>query len=163
FARSSELPNPGADWHIEHVADFNGDGLADLLWRSHGGPNIGRAGIWIAAVDPDSGRIGIDFASSAEIGAPTPGQVMATHTDFDGDGRADILWRNTDGRVAIWRMEGAIVDFASSGELPNPGSDWQIMQAADITGDGRADLVWRNDTSGDVAFWRMVGATPDFA
>ncbi len=26
--------------------------------------------------------------------------------DFDGDRRADILWHEDSGRVAIWRMDG---------------------------------------------------------
>ncbi len=37
--------------------------------------------------------------------------------DFDRDGRADILWRDTNGQVAVWIMEGArfVVDRASWG------------------------------------------------
>jgi membrane-bound lytic murein transglycosylase B len=26
--------------------------------------------------------------------------------DFNGDGKADILWQNTDGSLAIWLMNG---------------------------------------------------------
>ena len=26
--------------------------------------------------------------------------------DFNGDGKGDILWRNTEGDVAIWLMKG---------------------------------------------------------
>jgi hypothetical protein len=26
--------------------------------------------------------------------------------DFNGDGKADILWQNTDGSLAIWLMDG---------------------------------------------------------
>ena len=30
-----------------------------------------------------------------------------THVgDFDGDGKADILWRNTNGAVTVWLMDG---------------------------------------------------------
>ena len=27
--------------------------------------------------------------------------------DFGGDGRADVLWRNDSGQVALWTMDGA--------------------------------------------------------
>ena len=29
--------------------------------------------------------------------------------DFNGDGKSDILWRNTNGEMAIWLMNGAQV------------------------------------------------------
>jgi hypothetical protein len=31
---------------------------------------------------------------------------VALAADFDGDGKADILWQNTDGSLAIWLMDG---------------------------------------------------------
>ena len=31
---------------------------------------------------------------------------VAGVADFDGDGKADILWRKDDGAASIWRMDG---------------------------------------------------------
>jgi hypothetical protein len=44
--------------------------------------------------------------------------------DFNGDGRADILWRHTSGFVSQWLVDGTTIIGAGS-----PGaatSDWQI-------------------------------------
>jgi hypothetical protein len=34
--------------------------------------------------------------------------------DFDGDGKADILWRDGSGNMAIWMMNGAAVSSWST-------------------------------------------------
>jgi len=42
---------------------------------------------------------------------------------FTGDGFSDdILWRNTDGTIAIWEMNGATVTAAPV--VANPGTSW---------------------------------------
>ena len=46
--------------------------------------------------------------------APARGSVAADWTiqgvgDFNGDGKADILWRHTSGRVDIWLMNGTSI------------------------------------------------------
>jgi serralysin len=45
--------------------------------------------------------------------------------DFDGDGRADILWRNDNGTVAVWEMnDGAQVAGA---QVVSPlSTDWGL-------------------------------------
>ena len=42
--------------------------------------------------------------------------------DFNGDGKPDIVWRNTStGQNAIWYMDGAtLIDIADLPALPNP-------------------------------------------
>jgi hypothetical protein len=80
--------------------------------------------------------------------------------DLDGDGKADLVWRNTStGQNAVWFMDG--LTRTSSGLMPpvGPASGWQIEQAADLDGDGKADLVWRNTTTGQNAVWFMDGLT----
>jgi hypothetical protein len=46
--------------------------------------------------------------------------------DFNGDGKADILWRNgSAGQVEIWLMNGTT---ALSHGIPGaPTTDWQIV------------------------------------
>ena len=60
-------------------------------------------------------------------------------SDFDGDGYSDILWQNTGGEVAIWKMNGTSVigggglvciwemngtTVIGGGSLGNPGPSW---------------------------------------
>ena len=80
---------------------------------------------------------------------------VAAH-DFNGDGKSDILWRNTGGTVAAWLMNGGtVLQSAALGTLP---SSFSIIGQHDFNGDGNADILWR-DTSGNVSMWFMNGAT----
>jgi hypothetical protein len=46
--------------------------------------------------------------------------------DFNGDGKADILWRNSStGQVEIWLMNGATL--TGQGSPGSPTTDWQIV------------------------------------
>jgi probable HAF family extracellular repeat protein len=79
--------------------------------------------------------------------------IVDTH-DFDGDYKSDILWRQTTGKLVIWKMNGAQPPF-----FLNAGSattDWQIAGTGDFDGDGEADILWRNN-NGQVAVWLMNG------
>jgi len=77
---------------------------------------------------------------------------------MDGDGNADIVWRNTNnGAVAIWLMTGlAIKQVGVPGNVP---VSWTIEGVGDTNGDGKADLIWRDSNSGAVAIWLMNGLT----
>jgi FG-GAP-like repeat len=77
--------------------------------------------------------------------------------DFNGDGKSDILWRNTDGRVALWQMNGSTLTTGSV--FANVPTTWTIANTGDFNGDGKSDILWRN-TDGQVALWQMNGATP---
>ena len=77
----------------------------------------------------------------------------ATH-DFNGDGKSDILWRNSDGDVDIWLMNGT--QILSATDLGNAPVSWSIAGTGDFNGDGKSDILSRN-TNGDVAIWLMNG------
>ena len=44
--------------------------------------------------------------------------------DFDSGGKSDVLWRNDNGSVAMWLMNGRVI--ASNPSLGPVGSDWRI-------------------------------------
>jgi hypothetical protein len=44
--------------------------------------------------------------------------------DFNGDGKADILWRHSSGIVAMWLLNGLSV--AGSALLGSPSIAWQV-------------------------------------
>ena len=80
--------------------------------------------------------------------------LTATH-DFNGDGKSDILWRDTGGDIAVWLMNGGTVT-QSTGLSTVPGT-LSVVGQKDFNGDGNADILWR-DTSGNVSMWFMNGA-----
>jgi FG-GAP-like repeat len=77
--------------------------------------------------------------------------------DFNGDGKADILWRDTSGDLVIWLMNGATVaQSVNLGSLG--GSGFAVSATGDYNGDGMSDILLR-DTSGNTAMWLMNGAS----
>ncbi|GJL60091.1 MAG: hypothetical protein NPIRA03_29480 [Nitrospirales bacterium] len=78
--------------------------------------------------------------------------------DLDGDGKADLVWRHTNGNAAVWLLNGTAVP-SSLGSLGGVSSAWQVAGVGDTDADGKADIIWRNTTSGAVAVWLMNGVT----
>jgi hypothetical protein len=75
--------------------------------------------------------------------------------DFNGDAKADILWRETSsGAVGIWLMDGTTL--VSTAIPASPPLEWVIQGVGDFNGDGRADILWR-EGDGALAIWLMDG------
>ncbi len=133
---------PNTAWKIVGDADFNGDGVTDLLWRN----------------DSSGGVYYMPFAAN---GLPSGGAMVMTepraewkivHTpDLDGDGRADILWWNSNtGQVYAMLMNGAVVTHAGF-VFTEPNTAWRIVAVGDLAGSGRTNqLVYRNNSTGQV-------------
>ena len=99
---------------------------------------------------------------TALLGAPLDNQIGAAWVffaegqahDFNDDGSSDIAWRDTDGNLAVWLMNGGeTLQSAGLGTIP---TTWSIVGQRDFNGDGFADLLWR-DTSGNAAIWFLNG------
>ena len=136
-----------ADWQSAGVGDFNDDGVADILWRH----TSGEVAVWLMG-----GSFGELVLGSGILGSVGADWTIAGVGDFNDDGKADILWRHTDGRVAVWLMDGTVV--SSMGMAGSAPTDWQIAGVGDFDGDRKADIVWRR-TDGTVAIWLMNGAS----
>ena len=64
-------------------------------------------------------------------GVPLAWQIVGVG-DVDGDGRADLVWRNTQtGDVAVWLMNGATVTKSVVVASGVPLA-WQIAKVVDI-------------------------------
>ena len=77
-------------------------------------------------------------------------------SDFNGDGKADVLRQDTSGSRALWLMNGTT--FGSSIFLPSVATSWSIVGSGDFNGDGQMDILWQN-SSGARAIWLMTGTT----
>src|SRR6266496_2360122 len=78
-------------------------------------------------------------------------------SDFNGDGKADILWQNTSGARAIWLMNGTT--YGSSVNLGTVAISWNIAGSGDFNGDGKSDILWQNSSTGQRLIWIMNGTT----
>jgi hypothetical protein len=139
--RASGNAGAGTDWHVAGVGDFNGDGRDDIVWRNDNGDVTN----WLGQAD---GSFASNFGNAFyQVGNDWQIQGVG---DFNGDGNADLLWRNVSGQVITWagRSDGS---FAANGNA-NAGTDWHVVQTGDFNGDGRDDVLWRND-NGDVTDW----------
>ena len=98
------------------------------------------------------------FATSACVVATPLPASSRVNRDFNGDGKADILWRDTTtGTVAIWLMNGASI--ATNAAVGLAAANWTIAGVGDFDGDGKADIVLRDTTTGTVAIWLMNGVS----
>lgn len=129
------------------VADLNGDGGTDLVWRYQpGGDNM----VWFLN--------GANVASVA--GIPKRADLnwtVGAVGDLNNDGKADLLWRNvTTGENQVWMMNGATrLSAVWLDALPNTG--WQMDGCADFNGDGKPEIIWRNNVNGSNVAWVMDG------
>lgn len=138
-----------SDWHVVGVGDFNGDGKDDILFRNADG----RLTDWLGS---STGAF-VDNSANALTTVPEQWHVAAVG-DFNGDGRADILWRNDDGRLSDWlgtSTGGFTINDANA--LTMVTTDWHVVAAGDFNGDGRADILWRND-DGRLSDWLGTSA-----
>jgi hypothetical protein len=79
-------------------------------------------------------------------------------TDFDGNGKIDIVQRNNvTSESRVWLMNGTA--FLGSADLPRPNTSWQLVGVGDFNADGRADQLFRNTIDYSMAIWYMNGTT----
>jgi len=136
--------------YVAGIGDFNANGKADILWRNR---FTGMVTMWLMnGTSPAGWGVIIMNAGNADW-------TVAGVGDFNGDGKADILWRNTStGMVTMWLMNGT--SKISEATILNAGNtDWTVAGVGDFNGDGKADILWRNTSTGIVSMWLMNGTT----
>lgn len=159
FAVRAAPPTPFWQWGSVYASPEDSVGGAPL-------PPPGDAGNYTYTIEVNSGRtlyFALDLHSSpASSPTPTATPVPVTHhpaSDFNGDGRSDILWRNgSNGANSMWlttRTEYVNWSFLD----PVTGADWKVVGVGDFSGDGKADILWRNATSIGKATCRESGST----
>ena len=77
---------------------------------------------------------------------------MPNHTDFNGDGRDDILWRTDGGGTgpSLGQLNGGFSEPGPGFLLPD---DRGVLATGDFNGDGRDDALLRSFTTGNVSEW----------
>ena len=85
-------------WAIAGTGDFNADGKSDILWHN----SNGDTSIWLMTASGTQ----VQVLSTTDLGVVPTSWNVAVTGDFNGDGKSDILWRNTNGDTSIWFMNG---------------------------------------------------------
>ncbi|MCP5272153.1 MAG: FG-GAP repeat protein [Burkholderiaceae bacterium] len=134
---SGEVP-----WGMVHFPISAGQHTLTWRYTKNGSGSAGADSAWIDSVN-------LPWAATS---------AREARHDFNGDGRADILWRHdVSGAVTLWHMDGA-TRLSGSGRLPNPSDkNWRVAGTGDFDGDGRADILWRHGLHGGNSVWFMDG------
>jgi hypothetical protein len=154
LARGPEIPGPSDErWQAvtidEEAADFNLDGMADVLWHA---PGTNLVSAWLMR------GTGV-LERGAEIEGPrAEGWDLGTIGDFDGDGMSGILWHNARESSAIaWTVVGTgVSERGEPFEAPS-GQGWVPLIGVDYNGDFLADVLWYNASRNVIAIWLMAG------
>src|SRR5439155_5752202 len=138
-------------WRIVGVADFDGDGKSDILWRNAVSGQNYLYPMNGTAIMPNEGfiRTVVD-----------PAWQVKGVGDLDGDGKADIVWRNSSsGQNYLYAMDGATIKPTEGYLRTVADLAWQIVAVGDYDGDGKSDLLWRNSSTGENYLYPMDGST----
>ncbi|HEY1224708.1 MAG TPA: VCBS repeat-containing protein [Brevundimonas sp.] len=173
---SLQFPGAGHDSEDVSIADFDGDGVPDLIivaeddvkfgrkqvheyYRGLGGARYGRV---LPGVVITTGR-GPTTSREGDLEIPDMEADAVTHADVDGDGDLDVLVAGAgQDRLLINDGEGSFTDRTAT-LLPPESLTTQDGEFADLDGDGDPDIVlgqegghalWLNDGTG-----RFVEAT----
>jgi Ca2+-binding RTX toxin-like protein len=142
-----------AGWSYKQLADFSGDGKADILFL-----NTATNAVKIWQMD------GTAKVAEATVGSfdAAAGWRFADTGDFNGDGKADMLFLNdTTHGVHVWQMDGTHVAVdAQIGTMPD---GFHFADKGDFNGDGKTDLLLLNDLTHAVMVWQMNGTHVDAA
>lgn len=78
--------------------------------------------------------------------------LSGVRSDFNGDGKSDILWRNfSSGRNRYW----SAAKSTSGRELAAVDNlKWFVAGVGDFASDGKADILWRNKSTDAVVLWK---------
>ncbi|MET9676022.1 VCBS repeat-containing protein [Streptomyces sp. NPDC006482] len=144
----------GAGWNIYNAivggSDLTGDKKADLLARDTAGV------LWMY---PGTGNTTTPLGNRVRLGAGWGiYNSLVGGTDVTGDGKADLVARDTAGKQWLYAGTGAAT--RPLGGRTQVGYGWQgynsMVAPGDLNGDRKADLVAR-DSSGTLWFYAGTG------
>lgn len=121
---------PSLDAHIDEVqlADFDDDGVAEIVIASDSGPWVVRR---LRGREFDGG-----------MGIAPPGVVDASELetipgDFDGDGRDELFILDENGSAWLVELDAGSRDWITTPVEQDSANYWAPRFAADLDGDGR--------------------------
>ncbi|KAH7325665.1 hypothetical protein B0I35DRAFT_347595, partial [Stachybotrys elegans] len=144
-----------------HLADWDGDGVCDIIYTNPDSDN--RMEVWINKRKQTGGwnweykgnpashvhctqRRGLGFTDLA-----------VRFADISGNGQADYLCLEKDGKVTGFIHNGGD-SFGDREQIKFPETmDRANLRWADVNGDGRDDMLWIDKFTGDTSVWYNGG------
>ncbi|KLD62698.1 FG-GAP repeat domain-containing protein [Dyella japonica] len=143
--RPSTNANRNARISWQHVVDdINGDGTSDLLW-------VNPAGNQFAYWTLQDNGFSLTRSGYKTYNV-TPGYVINAVGDFNGDGKADLMWTSPANDLYLWTSTGNAFSSTYLGTYP---AGWKLIGAGDVNGDGTDDLLWSNPDTCQFGYWLM--------
>jgi FG-GAP-like repeat/NHL repeat len=132
-------------------------GQTDFVTATGGTSRTKMFGPSSVALDAVGNLIVADPVNLRVLAFDRPFATPLPKSDTTGNGKSDLVWRASDGGLAVWDMNGgtpagffyALVD-----------SGWEVVGTGDFNGDGKADLFWRRSSDGATYVWMMDGTHP---
>ena len=119
--------------------------IGSSLYVSAASNLTGSADITVTAKDTNGNAVPQTFFTV---------NVTRKVTDFNGDGKPDILFQNNAGQIYSWSMN-TNATVAASAFISTAGlGTWKLKAVADMNNDGVPDFIFQNST-GQVYLWRM--------
>jgi hypothetical protein len=100
---------------------------------------------------PATDHDGVTRPNPPSIGAFEASALLTdSPTDFNDDGRSDILWRNSANGLVFRMLMNGTTRMSEAVAYSEPNLAWTIVADGDFNGDGVTDLLWRNTSTGQV-------------
>jgi hypothetical protein len=144
------FPDAAGGAYITASGDFDGDGATDILWHAPG-----SATDYISWFVPGQRAQGLRYVDQS---FGVSGTYRPVTGDFNGDGRAEILWyRPGDASDSVWYFDAN--RNRTTANIAAIGNDYQPI-SGDFDGDGFADIIWYGPGSlADGITWGRANGT----
>lgn len=142
-----------------HLADWTGNGRCDVLVQDK---TTSAVTLW--ENQWNSATKTLTFANRGVVASPGCGKSTGVGifdrnmriADMDGDGRADIVCFELEGKLTSWlnKKDG----LENVGQIKKTeGWDRANLRLADVENSGRADIIWLNKYTGAGSVWKNNG------
>ncbi len=154
---STTLANIAGGWFCAGLADYNADGVLDIVWQNTDSFQILA---WLMnASSAKTGSMTLDSGTSGQYYANWQWDLGTMEPwDFNGDDNADLLWQNSStAAVQEWYMDDSWGTSSSVEVVASVDAPGQLVSSCDMNGDGINDYIWTY-TEGSrqvVLLWEM--------